>query len=136
MEDFFKYIIVSIVLLVLDGIWIFSNMDMYSASVQAVQKSKLIVNYYYAFVAYIFVIFTSLYIAIPFTVMNLKKSDDVASRLYKSVIYGGAVGLAVYAVYNFTCLALYKDYSFAVAAVDTAWGTVLNSFVVFVYTLL
>ena len=52
------------------------------------------------------------------------------------MVYGGAVGLVVYAVYNFTCLALYKDYSFTVAAVDTVWGTLLNSAVVFMYTLL
>jgi len=36
-------------------------------------------------------------------------------------------GLAVYAVYDFTTLALFKDYPLWFAALDTLWGGVLMS---------
>ena len=136
MEEYIKYIIISFIILVLDGLWIYNNLKMYSNSVKAIQKSDLVVNYYYAIIAYILVLFACLYIAIPFTKSKLQKEDGFKNKLYKSFIYGGAVGFAIYGIYNFTCLSIYKDYSLNIAILDTAWGTLLNTLVVFIYTLL
>jgi uncharacterized membrane protein len=36
-------------------------------------------------------------------------------------------GMSVYAVYDFTTLALFKDYPLSFAAIDTLWGGVLMS---------
>jgi uncharacterized membrane protein len=96
----------------------------------------MVVNYYYAFLAYVLVLFSSLYIAIPFTKLHLDKNDDIVQKLWKSLLYGGTVGLAIYGIYNTTCLAIYKDYNASVALYDTIWGTTLNTIVVFIYTLL
>lgn len=136
MEEYIKYIIISFVILVLDGIWIYNNLKMYSNSVKAIQKSDLVLNYYYTIIAYILVLFASLYIAIPFTKSYLQKDDNYKNKLYKSFIYGGAVGFAIYGIYNFTSLSIYKDYSLKIAILDTVWGTFLNTLVVFIYTLL
>ncbi len=134
MEEYIKYIVISVIILLLDGLWIYNNLNMYSKSVKAVQKTDLTVNIYYAIIAYILVLFTSLYIAIPFTKNHLEKTDGFKEKLYKSIIYGGAVGLSVYGIYNFTSLSLYKDYDINVAIIDTMWGTLLNTVVVFIYT--
>jgi uncharacterized membrane protein len=136
LNEYTKYVIVGVVILILDFIWIGSNLSMYSNAVKAVQKSSMVVNYYYAFLAYVLVLFSSLYIAIPFTRLHLEKNDDIVQKLWKSFLYGGTVGLAIYGIYNTTCLAIYKDYSATVALYDTIWGTTLNTVVVFIYTLL
>jgi|694.fasta_scaffold00020_86 uncharacterized membrane protein len=131
-----KYIVVSVLIVLLDVVWIGSNMSMYTDAVKAVQKSDIIVNYYYAFMAYFFVLFASLYIAIPFTKLHLEKSDTIWDKLLKSFLYGGTVGLAVNGLYNTTCLAIYKDYSASVALYDIIWATTLHTTCVFIYTLM
>lgn len=136
LNEYAKYAIVSVFILLLDFAWIGTNLGMYSKSVKAVQKSVMVVNYYYAFVAYVLVLFASLYIAIPFTKLHLEKDDDIVQKLWKSFLYGGTVGLAIYGIYNTTCLALYKDYDASIAVYDTMWGTALNTLAVFIYTLL
>ena len=136
LNEYTKYAIISVVILLLDFVWIGSNLGMYSKAVKAVQKSDMVVNYYYAFVAYVIVLFSSLFIAIPFTKLHLDKNDDIVEKMWKSLLYGGTVGLAIYGIYNTTCLAIYKDYSASVAVYDTMWGIVLNTTVVFIYTLL
>jgi uncharacterized membrane protein len=131
-----KYVIVGVIILILDAIWIGSNFEMYSGAVKAVQKSEMVVNYYYVILAYVFVLFSSLYIAIPFTKLHLENSDSIWDKFFKSLLYGGTVGLAVNGVYNTTCLAIYKDYSWSIALYDIIWGTTLNTVVVFIYTLI
>lgn len=136
MQELAKYTLISFTILLLDALWIGTNYAMYDNAVKAVQNSALVVNYYAAFLAYVLVIFTSIYIAIPFTRVHIEKNDGVLVKFYKSFLYGGTVGLAVYGIYNCTSLAIYKGYSWKVAIYDTIWGTILNTLVVFIYTLL
>jgi uncharacterized membrane protein len=109
---------------------------MYSQSVRDVQKSPLTYKPYAMIVAYAFVLFSALYIAIPFTKHYLKKGDTIEQKLLKAFIYGGAVGFAVHGIYNFTSHAIYDKYELSVALIDTTWGTILNTLLVFIYTLL
>lgn len=136
MEEYVKYIIISVVILALDAIWIFSNLKMYSQSVRAIQKSDLNVNVIAAVAAYAVVIFASLYVAIPFTKHYVQRSDSTTDKLWKAFAYGGAVGFSVYAIYNLTSAAIYKNYEWSVAITDTIWGTLLNTTVVFIYLML
>jgi len=76
------------------------------------------------------------YVAIPFTMNYINKYDSYTDILYKSVIYGGVVGLSIYGIYNFTCLSFFDKYPLSTAIIDTIWGTFLYSFVVFVFFLL
>lgn len=136
MEEYVKYIIISVLILSIDGIWIYTNYGLYSDSIKAVQKSEAELNWYYAVIAYIFVLFATLYVAIPFTKFHLERKDQVPERLYKSLVYGGTVGLAIHGIYNFTKMAIYKNYSIKIALLDTVWGAILYTFVIFIYTLL
>jgi uncharacterized membrane protein len=91
----------------------------------------------YAFIAYIIIIFSVLYVAIPFTTQNMKKGeDDIATKLLKSFMYGGAVGFSIYGIYNFTSLAIYKDMDSSIGIIDTLWGTTLYTLTTFVFLLL
>jgi uncharacterized membrane protein len=136
MEEYIKYILAFVIILVLDVLWIYLNFKMYAKNIRNVQKTDLVLNYTYAFIAYALVVFASLYIAIPFTKNYLNKNDSITDKLYKSLIYGGSIGLAVYGIYNFTNLSIFKEYSLNLAIIDSVWGTMMNTFVVFVYTLL
>lgn len=136
MEEYWKYIIVSVVILILDGIWIFSNLKMYSQSVKAIQKSDLNVNMAAVVGAYVVVIFASLYVAIPFTKHYVRQSDSYGDKLWKAFAYGGAVGFSIHAIYNLTSAAIYKNYTWSVVVADTLWGTFFNTVAVFVYLML
>ena len=46
--------------------------------------------------------------------------------LLHAVTYGGLLGFFCYATYNFTALAVIKDFPAAAIPVDLAWGTVLT----------
>ena len=136
MEEIIKYCLISFIILFLDALWIGINYSMYANSVKAVQHSPMVVNYYAAFIAYVLVLFASIYIAIPFTKLHIEKNDGVLEKFYKSLLYGGTVGLAVNGIYNCTSLAIYSGYSWNVAIYDIIWGTTLHALAVFIYTLL
>ncbi len=45
--------------------------------------------------------------------------------LFHAFLYGAALGCVIYGVYDFTCLAIFKDWPFLMAFIDWLWGTVL-----------
>jgi len=140
MNIYIKYLIITVLLMVLDVAWITLNLSTYSSAIQKVQKSPMNLRSLrseYAFVAYIIIIFSVLYVAIPFTTQNMKKGDDdIANKLLKSFMYGGAVGFSIYGIYNFTSLAIYKDFDSSIGIIDTLWGTTLYTLTTFVFLLL
>lgn len=130
--------------MVLDVAWIFMNLTGYMKTIRSVQKSPMSLRSEHAIIAYIIIVFSVLYVAIPFTTQNIKNIDgvrtanvdSVANKLLKSFIYGGAVGFSIYGIYNFTSLAIYKDMDSYIGIIDTLWGTTLYTLTTFVYLLL
>lgn len=45
--------------------------------------------------------------------------------LTQALMYGAVMGFVIYGIYDFTCLAILKDWPVKMAFVDWAWGTVL-----------
>ena len=76
---------------------------MYNKTVKDIQGFEPKINIKYAIIAYIFVIISLFYVAIPFTMNYINKNDEPGDKLYKSILYGGRVGLSIYGIYNFTC---------------------------------
>ena len=144
MNIYVKYLIVAVVLMVLDVAWILMNLSGYSKAVIAVQKSPMRLRNEHAIIAYIIILFSIFYVAIPFTTQNIKNLDsissdsvaNVANKLLKSFMYGGAVGFSIYGIYNFTSLAIYKDMDTSIGIMDSLWGTTLYTLTTFVYLLL
>lgn len=136
MNEYVKYIIVVISIIILDGIWIAFNMSAYQNMVKGIQKTNLKLNFSYAIIAYAFIILLSLYIVIPFAKIHMKKNDTVAIKLYKALIYGGVVGACVHGIYNFTNISLFENYDLKIVIADTLWGTFLYTCVVFIYSLM
>lgn len=137
MNIYVKYLIVSIVLMVLDVAWIALNLTAYSSVIQKVQKSPVSLRNEHAFIAYLIILFSVIYVAIPFTTQNMKKGENsIENKLLKSFMYGGAVGFSIYGIYNFTSLAIYKDLDSSIGIMDTLWGTTLYTLTTFVFLLL
>lgn len=136
MDIYIKYIIISVVLIFLDFMWISLNMTAYSNTILKIQKSALEPRLEHTLIAYIIIFFSVIYVAIPFTVQNIKKGEAIENKLLKSLMYGGAVGFSIYGIYNFTSLAIYKDMDTTVGIMDTLWGTTLYTLTTFAYLLL
>ena len=136
MDIYVKYLIISVVLIFLDFMWISLNMTAYSNTILKIQKSALEPRLEHTLIAYIIILFSVIYVAIPFTVQNIKKGEAIENKLLKSLMYGGAVGFSIYGIYNFTSLAIYKDMGAAVGIMDTLWGTTLYTLTTFAYLLL
>jgi len=141
MNIYLKYFIISIVVIFLDIGWISLNLTKYSKEVLKVQKAAMNLRYEHAIIAYIIILFSILYIAIPFTSQNIKinnggKDISIEKKLLYSLMYGGALGFSVFGIYNFTSLAIYKDLDATIAITDTIWGTTLYTLSTFIYLLL
>ena len=141
MNIYLKYFIISIVIIFLDIAWISLNLTKYSKEVFKVQKAAMNLRYEHAIIAYIIILFSILYIAIPFTSQSIKinngsKDISIENKLLYSFMYGGALGFSVFGIYNFTSLAIYKDLDTTIAITDTIWGTTLYTLSTFIYLLL
>jgi uncharacterized membrane protein len=71
------------------------------------------------------VLFYLLYVA-ALVVIVVAPSVEKQS-LGRAVVLGAFFGLAAYAAYDLTSLALIKDYPLVAAVVDLAWGTILSA---------
>jgi uncharacterized membrane protein len=141
MNIYIKYFIISIVIIFLDIAWISLNLTKYSKEVFKVQKAAMNLRYEHAIIAYIIILFSILYIAIPFTSQSIKinngsKDISIENKLLYSLMYGGALGFSVFGIYNFTSLAIYKELDTTIAITDTIWGTTLYTLSTFIYLLL
>lgn len=138
MNIYVKYLIISIILMFLDVAWILLNMTTYTNAILKVQKSPMILRNEHAIIAYIIILFSIIFVAIPFTTQNIKKGDEatIENKLLKSFMYGGAVGFSIYGIYNFTSLAIYKDMDSTIGIIDTLWGTTLYTLTTFAFLLL
>lgn len=115
-----KYLIGLIIYLILDILWIYFNIKMYSKNVENIQKSKFKLNTYAAIIAYLII---SLYLI--FLIYNKF-----------SLINCVLISFFLYSIYNLTNLSTFKNYSVKVAIIDTIWGssvTFITMYIVYNY---
>jgi uncharacterized membrane protein len=139
MNNNIKMLIVSLVYLVLDIIWIFLNIREQNENIIRIQGKLTKITYkhiIYIIICYILILISLLHIAIPLTLNNIGNSDDLQTKAYKSIIYGGSVGFCVYGIYNLISLIIYEKFDIMIALTDTLWGWFVYSFITFVYLVL
>ena len=123
----------------MDYLWISFNIDMYNKNTIKIQgklsniKWKQIIS---IILVYILLIASIIYIAIPFTLNNIKKEDNIIDKIYKSIHYGGSVGFCIYGIYNLISLIIYENFEIILAIIDTIWGTFIYSLLTLIYLLL
>jgi uncharacterized membrane protein len=105
-----KYLLTAIIFVVLDGIYLNLVKDAFNKQIKSIQGSDIQINYIYTAITYIFLIFGLNYFII---------------RRNRSVKDAALLGLTIYAVYEFTNLSLFKNWSIFIGIVDTIWGALL-----------
>ena len=105
------YILISaIVLIILDSVYLHLMTGYFKRQVMAVQGSPLQLNLVGAALCYVFIIFGLNY----FIIKNRKSVKDAF-----------LLGIVVYAIFELTNLALFKNWHVLSVLIDTLWGGVL-----------
>lgn len=105
-----ELILSSLILLVLDSIFIYMNSGLFKRQIMDVQKSPLQINMVGGVFSYIFLIWGLNYFIL---------------REHRSVLDAFILGLVIYGVYETTTYALLKNWHIRTVITDTLWGGVL-----------
>lgn len=114
-------VIALVLILILDFIWLgLVAKNLYKNEIGEFYKDKF--NLYAATIVYIL-----LGLAVTFIVLN----NNMSTNNLNVFLIGALVGVIIYGVYDFTNLAIVKDWPLKIAIIDTLWGGVLIGVVSF-----
>jgi len=113
------FIISMLVFFILDMTWIgFIAKDMYFKSYGnwlRLENGRLLPVWWAIIIIYALFAFATLTLILPLS----------KGVLLHAFFYGAVLGLVIYGVYDFTCVAIFKDWPVAMAFIDWLWGTTL-----------
>ena len=127
------YLTFIIVVLLVDYVWLTLNKSRYNFLVKKVQGTNLQINIVGAVLSYICVILTLFFFAIPKVKEQTLRNKSLKHLFIQSIIWGGGLGFLIYGVFNFTNIAIFKNYDVKVAAMDTLWGFTLYTLATFFF---
>ena len=111
-----KIVVSSIIFTVIDLLWLkFYMTEKYNIMIPKIQGSKLEVNVYIAALAYLTLCFALNYFVLP----NVQKNN------FKLFSHSFIFGAVLYAVYDFTCGAIFKKFNKKLMFIDIIWGGVV-----------
>lgn len=113
------YIIILIILSVIDVGFLTLMKSNWDRTILKIQKTPLKLNYIYAIISYLILAYGILYY-----IENVRE---------KTVVKAFILGFIIYAVFDFTNLALFKDYPLGLAIIDMVWGGILYALTYTVY---
>lgn len=99
-----------VILLLIDGIFLYLNRDMFELQIAEVQRVVLEVKYLGVIICYALLIFALYYFII---------------KDRRSVIDAMILGFIIYGVYESTTYALLKKWKIRTMMIDTLWGGIL-----------
>jgi uncharacterized membrane protein len=114
MNTYKRILASAVIMLALDFIYLSYNRAIYETQTVQIQRVMMNVQVLPAIICYLLLI-------IGLNVFILNR--------HRPVMEAFLLGLIVYGVYNMTSLAIYKKYTWTVAAMDTLWGGVLFAIV-------
>jgi len=106
----FTLLVSAILLVCIDAIYLNLMKGYFDNQIKQVQGSKIELNLLGAFITYIFLIF-----GLNYFIIDKNKSVNDAFLL----------GVVIYAVYEFTNIALLKNWHILTSILDTIWGGIL-----------
>lgn len=129
-------IVLAIIILILDGIFLYGAKDYFSRQVMLVQGTALNVYVPSAVICYILIIIGLYYFVLRHIIVP-NASSLAASvqtmRLREGMIVAFFLGVFVYGVYETTTLALLRNWSPVTGLIDTTWGGLLFSLSTYFY---
>lgn len=105
-----QYLVAAIIFVILDGIYLNLIKGYFNKQIKNIQGSDIKINIIATGITYIILIFGLNYFII---------------RRNRSVQDAALLGFIIYGVYEFTNMALFKNWSIFTVIIDTTWGTVL-----------
>ncbi len=122
-----QLLLLSVTILIVDILWLSYAVDsIWKENVQAVQKSPLQVRKEYAILSYILIILGIWY----FVQRHITSDTSTQQILFSSFLFG----FVLYGVFDFTNLAIFKDYQWKAAWIDMLWGGFISMVAVWVTT--
>lgn len=109
--------LIAIITLIIDIIYLQIIRELWSRLVANIQKEPMRINYAYAGGAYVCMIIMIYYF------LYMKNATYIEAFV---------LGALTYAIFDFTNLAIFSDYSLAVALQDIIWGGILFCGVLFI----
>lgn len=106
----YSFLFSSIILIIIDSIYLTLFKGYFSNQVQTVQNSPLKINIASAFICYLFII-----IGLNYFIIQSNKSVSDAFLL----------GIVIYGIYETTNLSIFTKWSWLTAIMDTLWGGIL-----------
>jgi uncharacterized membrane protein len=105
-----QYLVSAIIFVVLDGIYLNLIKEYFNNQIKKIQGSDIKINMIATGITYVILIFGLNY----FIIQRNRSVSDAA-----------LLGFVIYGTYEFTNMALFKDWSILTAIIDTTWGTIL-----------
>jgi uncharacterized membrane protein len=105
-----QYLLTAIIFVVLDGLYLNLIKDYFNKQIKAIQGTDIKADFIAVGITYVFLIF-----GINYFIIQKNRPVKEAALL----------GLVIYAVYEFTNLSLFKNWTYLTALIDTIWGTIL-----------
>ena len=105
-----QYLLSAIVFVILDGFYLNLTKGYFNRQVKSIQGSEIKANFVAVGITYIFLIYGLNY----FIIQKNRPVKDAA-----------LLGLVIYAVYEFTNLSIFTNWSILSTIIDTTWGAVL-----------
>ena len=120
-----KFLIVLVIFLMIDVPILYNFMSKdWGNMIQKIQNKPMKVNLSYAFMVYLFMTAAIVLFTLP------KVSKD--NLLRDSIIFGGALGMIIYAIFDLTNLSIIQNYDFNIAIIDIFWGSFLFATVTYI----
>ena len=117
----------SVILVLVDAVFLKVISNEYGKMIQKIQGSKMEVNMVAALVVYVALVGVWYVFIHP----EIKKKG-LKEALCKAFI----LGLCTYAIYDFTNMAILKDYRLDLAVIDSVWGGLLFSVSTYIFAFL
>ena len=105
-----QYLLTAIIFVILDGTYLNLIKGYFNKQVKSIQGSDIQINVVATGLVYVILIYGLNYFII---------------RKNKSIQEAALLGFFTYAVYEFTNLALFKNWSITTVIIDTLWGGIL-----------
>ena len=112
----------SILFLLIDSMYLTSMTPHFTSMVMTIQKSPLKLNMLYTAVVYVFLI-SGLY----YFILRHRNTKTVSQL----TLDAGILGFVIYGVYDFTNIAIFKDWDLKGSLIDTVWGAILHASTVY-----
>lgn len=116
--DIIHILIYGILFVLVDALYLSNISGPYGKMIEKIQGSKMVFRLYPAAIVY-FSLVGAWYVFIY--------RERKGRTLWENVTRSALLGFFIYSVYDFTNLALIKDYDLTLSIVDSLWGAILYS---------